>query len=118
MCRIHENEGIDYGIQISITTYELHNPWNKKKKKKKKKKNRKHNPDTLELWLKENLSNFLEPQYQRRKRVEMKFHQMVIEFPSQITNAKSKDYPCIHPNSTFLEISIISRTHKRYISDF
>ena len=36
MCRIHENKGIDYGIQILITTYELHNPWNQKKKKKKK----------------------------------------------------------------------------------
>lgn len=82
MCRIHEIKGIDYGIQILITTYELHNPWNQKKKK------GKHNPDTLELWPKEILSNFLEPQYQRRKRVEMKFHLMVIEFPSQITNAK------------------------------
>ena len=36
MRRIHENKGIDYGIQILITTYELHNPWNQKKKKKKK----------------------------------------------------------------------------------
>lgn len=33
MCRIHEIKGIDYGIQILITTYELHNPWNRKKKK-------------------------------------------------------------------------------------
>ena len=36
MCRIHEIKGIDYGIQILITTYELHNPWNQKKKKKRK----------------------------------------------------------------------------------
>lgn len=85
MCRIHDNKGIDYGIQN--INYDLGAPQSLEPKKKKKK--RKHNPDILELWLKEKLSNLLEPQYQRRKRVETKFYQMVIEFPSQITSAKS-----------------------------